>query len=128
MTAGITALLGPTNTGKTHHAIERMLEHPSGMIGLPLRLLAREVYDKVTARVGESRVALVTGEEQRIQRERRRERIACRGTAKAAEPAVPALIREQALQIGLDRSRRIERQLQPVRPAQTRQCARDDQA
>jgi ATP-dependent RNA helicase SUPV3L1/SUV3 len=68
MTVGITALLGPTNTGKTHHAIERMLEHPSGMIGLPLRLLAREVYDKVTARVGESRVALVTGEEQRIPR------------------------------------------------------------
>jgi hypothetical protein len=60
------ALLGPTNTGKTHHAIERMLEHASGMIDLPLRLLAREVYDRVTARVGESRVALVTGEEQRI--------------------------------------------------------------
>ncbi len=66
--AGITALLGPTNTGKTHHAIERMLEHASGMIGLPLRLLAREVYDRITARVGESRVALVTGEEQRIPR------------------------------------------------------------
>ncbi|HVH43347.1 MAG TPA: helicase-related protein [Labilithrix sp.] len=65
---GITALLGPTNTGKTFHAIERMLEHPSGMIGLPLRLLAREVYDRITARVGESRVALVTGEEQRIPR------------------------------------------------------------
>ena len=64
----ITALLGPTNTGKTHHAIERMLEHASGMIGLPLRLLAREVYDRLTARVGESRVALVTGEEQRIPR------------------------------------------------------------
>src|SRR5687767_4521715 len=64
--ATITALLGPTNTGKTHRAIERMLEHPTGMIGLPLRLLAREVYDRVTARVGEARVALVTGEEQRI--------------------------------------------------------------
>src|SRR5215468_9189784 len=63
---GITALLGPTNTGKTHHAIARMLEHPSGMIGLPLRLLAREVYDRITLRVGESRVALVTGEEQRV--------------------------------------------------------------
>ena len=49
----ITALLGPTNTGKTHRAIERMLEHPTGMIGLPLRLLAREVYDKISARVGE---------------------------------------------------------------------------
>ena len=68
MASGITALLGPTNTGKTHHAIERMLEHPSGMIGLPLRLLAREVYDKITARVGESKVALVTGEEQRVPR------------------------------------------------------------
>jgi ATP-dependent RNA helicase SUPV3L1/SUV3 len=64
----VTAALGPTNTGKTHRAIERMLEHDSGMIGLPLRLLAREVYDKVTARVGEARVALVTGEEKRVPR------------------------------------------------------------
>jgi len=64
--SAITALLGPTNTGKTHRAVERMLEHATGMIGLPLRLLAREVYDRVTARVGEARVALVTGEEQRI--------------------------------------------------------------
>jgi ATP-dependent RNA helicase SUPV3L1/SUV3 len=60
------AELGPTNTGKTHRAIERMLEHESGMMGLPLRLLAREVYDRVTARVGEGRVALMTGEEKRI--------------------------------------------------------------
>jgi ATP-dependent RNA helicase SUPV3L1/SUV3 len=64
----ITALVGPTNTGKTHRAVERMLEHSSGMIGLPLRLLAREVYDKISARIGEERVALVTGEEQRIPR------------------------------------------------------------
>ena len=64
--SSITAMLGPTNTGKTHHAIERMLEHKDGMIGLPLRLLAREVYDRLTARVGESRVALITGEEQRV--------------------------------------------------------------
>jgi ATP-dependent RNA helicase SUPV3L1/SUV3 len=63
---GITAALGPTNTGKTHRAIERMLEHRSGMIGLPLRLLAREVYDRVSAQIGEARVALVTGEEKRI--------------------------------------------------------------
>jgi ATP-dependent RNA helicase SUPV3L1/SUV3 len=62
----ILALLGPTNTGKTHRAIERMLEHESAMIGLPLRLLAREVYDRVTARVGEGAVALVTGEEKRV--------------------------------------------------------------
>ena len=60
------ALLGPTNTGKTHRAVERMLEHASGMIGLPLRLLAREVYDRVSQRVGEDRVALVTGEEKRV--------------------------------------------------------------
>ena len=63
---GITALLGPTNTGKTHRAIERMLEHSSGMIGLPLRLLAREVYDRLTAKLGERAIALVTGEEKRV--------------------------------------------------------------
>jgi len=63
---GITAILGPTNTGKTHHALERMLEHRTGMIGLPLRLLAREVYDRITTQVGEANVALVTGEEKRI--------------------------------------------------------------
>jgi len=62
------ALLGPTNTGKTHQAVERMLEHESGMIGLPLRLLAREVYDRVSTRVGRDRVALVTGEEKRVPR------------------------------------------------------------
>lgn len=62
----IVALLGPTNTGKTHRAIERMLEHRSGVIGLPLRLLAREIYDRVSARIGEQLVALVTGEEKRI--------------------------------------------------------------
>jgi ATP-dependent RNA helicase SUPV3L1/SUV3 len=59
----VTAVLGPTNTGKTHLAIERMLGHQSGLIGLPLRLLAREVYDKIVARVGAGTVALVTGEE-----------------------------------------------------------------
>ncbi|QCI64898.1 helicase-related protein [Phreatobacter stygius] len=60
---GVTAVLGPTNTGKTTLAIERMIAHPSGLIGLPLRLLAREVYGKLVARVGESQVALITGEE-----------------------------------------------------------------
>ena len=60
---GVTAVLGPTNTGKTHLAIERMLAHEIGIIGLPLRLLAREVYDKVAARVGPGQVALITGEE-----------------------------------------------------------------
>ncbi len=61
--AGVTAVLGPTNTGKTHLAIERMLAHSSGAIGLPLRLLAREVYNKCVDRVGAEQVALVTGEE-----------------------------------------------------------------
>ena len=59
----MTAVLGPTNTGKTHLAIERMLGHDTGLIGLPLRLLAREVYDKIAARAGVDRVALITGEE-----------------------------------------------------------------
>ena len=59
----ITAVLGPTNTGKTHYAIERMLGYRTGVIGLPLRLLAREVYDKIVAVRGPSVVALVTGEE-----------------------------------------------------------------
>jgi ATP-dependent RNA helicase SUPV3L1/SUV3 len=59
----VTAVLGPTNTGKTHLAIERMLGHETGMIGLPLRLLAREVYDKISARIGADKVALITGEE-----------------------------------------------------------------
>ena len=57
------AVLGPTNTGKTHYAIERMLSYRSGIIGLPLRLLAREVYDRIVAARGPSVVALVTGEE-----------------------------------------------------------------
>lgn len=64
--APLKALLGPTNTGKTWRAIRRMLGHRSGMIGLPLRLLAREVYDRVSAEVGEEAVALVTGEEKRV--------------------------------------------------------------
>ena len=59
----ITAVLGPTNTGKTHYAIERMLAHRTGIIGLPLRLLAREVYDRIVKARGPSVVALVTGEE-----------------------------------------------------------------
>jgi len=63
---GLTAVLGPTNTGKTHFAIERMTAYATGMIGLPLRLLAREVYDKVAAKKGTRAVALVTGEEKII--------------------------------------------------------------
>ncbi|AYG61082.1 helicase-related protein [Rhizobium jaguaris] len=60
---GVTAVLGPTNTGKTHYAIERMVAHGNGVIGLPLRLLAREVYTRVVEKVGAQYVALVTGEE-----------------------------------------------------------------
>jgi ATP-dependent RNA helicase SUPV3L1/SUV3 len=60
---GVTAVLGPTNTGKTHYAIERMVAHASGVIGLPLRLLAREVYGRLVDKVGAASVALITGEE-----------------------------------------------------------------
>jgi ATP-dependent RNA helicase SUPV3L1/SUV3 len=59
----LTAILGPTNTGKTHLAVERMCAHSSGMIGFPLRLLAREIYDRVVAIKGAHQVALITGEE-----------------------------------------------------------------
>ncbi|MGN6536475.1 MAG: helicase-related protein, partial [Mesorhizobium sp.] len=59
----VTAVLGPTNTGKTHLAIERMVAHESGVIGLPLRLLAREVYARLCEKVGANKVSLVTGEE-----------------------------------------------------------------
>ncbi len=59
----LVGLLGPTNTGKTHHAIDRMLAHRTGMIGLPLRLLAREVYDRLLAKKPAGEIALVTGEE-----------------------------------------------------------------
>ena len=62
----IVALLGPTNTGKTYVAIEKMLEFSSGIFGLPLRLLAREVYDKCVDKVGKDKVALITGEEKII--------------------------------------------------------------
>ncbi|MBN2629812.1 MAG: helicase [Rhodobacteraceae bacterium] len=63
ITGRVMAVLGPTNTGKTHYAIDRMLGHRTGVIGLPLRLLAREVYDRIVALRGPSVVALVTGEE-----------------------------------------------------------------
>src|ERR1700685_4186974 len=67
----IAAVLGPTNTGKTHFAIERMLAHRSGMIGLPLRLLAREVYDRIVRLKGAASAALVTGEEKIVPAEAR---------------------------------------------------------
>src|SRR5258707_14270037 len=59
----LVAVLGPTNTGKTHFAIERMLDHQTGMIGFPLRLLARENYDRVVKLKGARAGALITGEE-----------------------------------------------------------------
>ena len=59
----VVAVLGPTNTGKTHFAVERMLAHRSGMIGFPLRLLAREIYDRIVAFKGRDAVSLITGEE-----------------------------------------------------------------
>ena len=60
------AVLGPTNTGKTFYAIETMLSFDSGMIGFPLRLLAREVYDKIIKKIDPKKVALITGEEKII--------------------------------------------------------------
>ena len=62
----IIALLGPTNTGKTHEAIDKMLEFNTGIFGLPLRLLAREVYEKCVNKIGDQNVALITGEEKII--------------------------------------------------------------
>lgn len=61
--AGVTVVLGPTNTGKTHLALERMTGYSTGMIGFPLRLLARENYDRLVARLGAAKVGLITGEE-----------------------------------------------------------------
>jgi ATP-dependent RNA helicase SUPV3L1/SUV3 len=69
--APLTAILGPTNTGKTHLAVERMAAHSSGMIGFPLRLLAREVYDRLVRMKGSKQVALITGEEKILPRDAR---------------------------------------------------------
>ncbi|HEX8215472.1 MAG TPA: helicase-related protein [Allosphingosinicella sp.] len=69
--APLQAILGPTNTGKTHLAVERMCGHSSGMIGFPLRLLAREVYDRVVKLKGANQVALITGEEKILPRDAR---------------------------------------------------------
>ncbi|WP_264786562.1 DEAD/DEAH box helicase family protein, partial [Gluconobacter cerinus] len=63
MPASVRAALGPTNTGKTHYALTRMMAHSSGIIGFPLRLLARENYERLVAAKGERSVALITGEE-----------------------------------------------------------------
>ena len=71
MHAELKAVLGPTNTGKTHLAVERMCGHSSGMIGFPLRLLAREVYDRVVKLKGANQVALITGEEKILPKDAR---------------------------------------------------------
>ncbi len=71
MNAALKAVLGPTNTGKTHLAVERMCGHSSGMIGFPLRLLAREVYDRVAKLKGANQVALITGEEKIVPKDAR---------------------------------------------------------
>jgi ATP-dependent RNA helicase SUPV3L1/SUV3 len=71
MNAELKAILGPTNTGKTYLAVERMCAHSSGMIGFPLRLLAREVYDRVVKLKGAHQVALITGEEKIVPRDAR---------------------------------------------------------
>src|SRR3546814_12014347 len=67
----VKAVLGPTNTGKTHLAVERLTAHSSGMIGFPLRLLAREVYDRVARIKGPEPVGLITGEERNMPPEAR---------------------------------------------------------
>src|ERR1044072_1740033 len=71
MNADLKAILGPTNTGKTYLAVERMCGHSSGTIGFPLRLLAREVYDRVVKLKGANQVALITGEEKIVPRDAR---------------------------------------------------------
>jgi hypothetical protein len=80
----LAAILGPTNTGKTHLAVERMCAHSSGMIGFPLRLLAREVYDRVVKLKGPGQVALITGEEKILPRDARW--FLCTGRIDAARP------------------------------------------
>ncbi|WP_446698123.1 helicase-related protein [Aurantiacibacter sp. D1-12] len=99
----IRAVLGPTNTGKTHLAIERMCGHSSGMIGFPLRLLAREVYDKVCAIKGESACALITGEE-RIEPPNARYFL-CTAEAMPRDGGGKAFVALDEAQIGADRER-----------------------
>ncbi len=100
--SAITAVLGPTNTGKTHLAVERLRAHSSGMIGFPLRLLAREVYDRVIAIKGPREVALITGEE-RIAPEGARWLI-CTAESMPLDRDVAFLAIDEA-QLGADRER-----------------------
>ncbi|MEH3122845.1 MAG: helicase-related protein [Sphingomonas phyllosphaerae] len=98
----VTAVLGPTNTGKTHLAIERMCAHSSGMIGFPLRLLAREVYDRVVAIKGADRVALITGEERIVPRDARW--FLCTAESMPLQQDVAFVALDEA-QLGSDRER-----------------------
>ena len=99
----VRAVLGPTNTGKTHLAIERMCGHSSGAIGFPLRLLAREVYDKVRAIKGDSQVALITGEE-RIEPEGARY-LLCTAEAMPRNGGDRAFVALDEAQLAADRER-----------------------
>lgn len=98
----ITVVLGPTNTGKTYFAIDRMLGHESGMIGFPLRLLARENYDRIVARIGLSQVALITGEEKIIPKNARY--FCCTVEAMPLEKSVSCLVIDE-VQLAGDRER-----------------------
>jgi ATP-dependent RNA helicase SUPV3L1/SUV3 len=98
----VTAVLGPTNTGKTHLAIERMLGHQTGMIGFPLRLLARENYDRVVAIKGRNQVALITGEEKIIPA--RAQYFLCTVESMPADRAVDFLAIDEIQMVG-DRER-----------------------
>ena len=99
----IKAVLGPTNTGKTHLAIERMCGHSSGAIGFPLRLLAREVYDRVVALKGERQVALITGEERIEPKDARY--FCCTAEAMPRLGGGHAFVALDEAQIGADRER-----------------------
>src|SRR5690242_9591292 len=99
----IKAVLGPTNTGKTHLAIERMCGHSSGAIGFPLRLLAREVYDRVVAIKGEKQVALITGEERIEPKDARY--FCCTAEAMPRLGGGHAFVALDEAQIGADRER-----------------------
>ncbi|HEX8387827.1 MAG TPA: helicase-related protein [Sphingomonas sp.] len=98
----VTAVLGPTNTGKTHLAVERMCGHSSGMIGFPLRLLAREVYDRVVRIKGPERVALITGEEKILPADARY--FLCTAESMPADREVSFLALDEA-QLGADPER-----------------------
>lgn len=100
--ATLTAVLGPTNTGKTHLAVERMCGHASGMIGFPLRLLAREVYDRVRQIKGEAQVALITGEEKILPENARY--FLCTAESMPTDKQV-AFVALDEVQMGADRER-----------------------